>query len=728
MPTTFTEIISFCESCGAYASPLLTGCPQCGWQRPVHAILPPPGMPLWKTDLGAPVRANALPVDELVIFAWGDRESPGGVTALEQASGRVRWQVKLPYLPESGLVLCADKVLCTTIGFLNNGAELIALNAADGSLAWRKPLSAGGYTQPVALNNRLVYAAAFDGSIRAFDFNTGAPINGFHVQMPPGNTWLTLFGDELVVLCECGEIDLLAAATGKTRLSQRIPTGGRISSPPAIYDKNKLLFGLADGRLAEFDVYRRKLDILVTFERRVICAPRPSAGMLYVGSNDRHLRALDSAQKAILWEHRFGKSPTTSPMIQDGMIYCGVRDGCLHALDAASGEAIWQFAFPKIEDEQDPPVLCDPACVNGMVFAGSDDGCAYALPWHLGRFEWGARHLQKSGAFSQAAELMALAASSQLENPAHQNELHQQAVELWRRSGQPDRAAFYLVGQPGAQRAAADQFCAAGQSLAGLYPARAASLLWRAAEAYEGLNDKAAASKCSRLAADVDQVPYLSLRIVNCPAQWPTEKPQEVGLEVKNLGNAAALNVSIRLGGSLTRPVVLRKNELPVKDVWPIFQVLTAAGQGIGHLDVEACCQDGHKRNWTASQSFEINILPPPPEIIIEDNSDVRDINIDGPQPPNIRVKNRSMVGVIRYGIRRPHVSVEDSWMVGAIRHRTQPSSALHSPLTDPPPAPDAEEETGGRKCPVCGKFRGKNDFCDECGITLTDADEPGQP
>lgn len=705
MPPTSSEIISFCEACGAYASPLLTGCPQCGWQRSAHAILPPPGMPLWKTDLGAPVRANALPVDDLVIFAWGDRESPGGVTALEQASGRVRWQVKLPYLPESGPVLCADKVLCTTIGFLNNGAELIALNAADGSLAWRKPLSAGGYTQPVALNNRLVYAAAFDGSIRAFDFNTGAPINGFNVQMPPGNTWLALFGDELAVLCECGEIDLLAAATGKTRLSQRITTGGRISSPPAIYDKNKLLFGLADGRLAEFDIYRRKLDILVTFERRVICAPRPSAGMLCVGSNDRHLRALDAAQKAILWEHRFGKSPTTSPVIQDGMIYCGVRDGCLHALDAASGEAIWQFAFPKIEDEQDPPVLCDPACVNGMVFAGSDDGCAYALPWHLGQFEWAAQRLESRGQASQAADFYAVAASRVMGRMQRKHELSQKAVDMWCQADQPERSAYYLSEQVGVeQKRVADQFRDAGLGLASLQPEKAARLLQRAADYYEELEDTDLISVCSRQAAKLAKAPYLSLHLITSPSSWEARKQDEIALQVKNRGNSEAAGIWLSLGGSLARRVLIKLKPLQPNAEGNVRIPLIASGQGTGSLQIEVRCQDAQARTWTNNRAWKMTILPPAPGITIEGDAAAL-VLYEKNLPQNIRVKGD--VGLLK------------------VRTETPPAAPLGAAE---PPAPDAAEETGGRKCPVCGEFRGKSNFCNTCGIPLMDADEPGQP
>lgn len=700
LPTS-SDITSFCETCGAYANPLLAACPQCGWQRPAHTILPAPGMPLWKTDLGAPVRANALPVGDLVLFAWGDRETPGGVTALEQANGSVRWRRKLPYLPESGLVLCAGKVLCTTIGFLNRGAELIALNAADGSFAWRQPLSAGGYTQPVALDKQLVYAAAVDGRICAFDFNSGKPIDGFQVQLPPGNTWLTLVDEELVVLCECGEIHLLAANTGKARLPQPISTGGRISSPPTLY-KNRLFFGLADGRMAEYDVYHRKLDIIAAFERPVICAPGITRGALYVGSNDRHLRAFDLLQKNLQWEHPFRHSPTTSPMLQDGLVFCGVNDGCLHALDAASGEPIWQFSFPEVEPGRHTLVLCDMVSLNGVVYTGSDDGFAYALPWHLGQFEWAAHRLEAQGQASQAADFYAIAASLVAGDLPRKREISHKAAEMWCRANQPERSAYFLAGQLEDDRQVADQFRDAGKGLASLHPEKAAGLLCRAVEIYEELEDFSAARDCSRLAAKIYHAPYLSLRLVTQPAQWEAGKPQEICLQVKNHGNSAAQGIRLSLGGSLERRLILSLEPLAPGAEHEVYLPLIAAGQGNGSLQIEARLQDEQGRGWSFARGFEMSILPAPPGITIDGKVGTLDLYEQNLQQ-NIRIKG--WVGQIK------------------VRSEAQPAVALPAEPEPPPTAP-IDPSQAGRKCPKCGQFRGKNDFCDECGIPLSTADE----
>ena len=55
------------------------------------------------------------------------------------------------------------------------------------------------------------------------------------------------------------------------------------------------------------------------------------------------------------------------------MIYVGSDDGHLYALDASSGALLRRY-------KTDGPVLSSPTVADGVVYVGSGDGHIYALP------------------------------------------------------------------------------------------------------------------------------------------------------------------------------------------------------------------------------------------------------------------------------------------------------------------------------------------------------------
>ena len=72
------------------------------------------------------------------------------------------------------------------------------------------------------------------------------------------------------------------------------------------------------------------------------------------------------------WEFRTGDWVSSSPVITDGIVYFGSADGYLYALDAKSGKLKWRF---KTEGE----VYSSPAVADGTVYFGSADNYLYAL-------------------------------------------------------------------------------------------------------------------------------------------------------------------------------------------------------------------------------------------------------------------------------------------------------------------------------------------------------------
>jgi outer membrane protein assembly factor BamB len=137
----------------------------------------------------------------------------------------------------------------------------------------------------------------------------------------------------------------------------------------------------------------------------VISSPAVAQGILYVGSSDHNLYALDAASGMLRWKFATHGRVTSSPAVAAGRVYFGSYDSNLYALDAASGALAWKFttagerrfsakhlhgAEPAAEVMPDPfdVFLSSPVVAAGVVYFGSGDGNVYALDAASGALRW----------------------------------------------------------------------------------------------------------------------------------------------------------------------------------------------------------------------------------------------------------------------------------------------------------------------------------------------------
>src|SRR5262245_6197908 len=59
-------------------------------------------------------------------------------------------------------------------------------------------------------------------------------------------------------------------------------------------------------------------------------------GVVYIGSNDLHLYAIDLAKGTEKWKYKAGPFKA-APSLRNGSVYAGDSDGMFHCLDAATG-------------------------------------------------------------------------------------------------------------------------------------------------------------------------------------------------------------------------------------------------------------------------------------------------------------------------------------------------------------------------------------------------------
>lgn len=153
-------------------------------------------------------------------------------------------------------------------------------------------------------------------------------------------------------------------------------------------------------------------------------SPVVADGVVYVGSSDRNVYAIDAATGIQKWAYETGSVVVTTPAVGYwGVVYVGGADGKIYALDRETGAEEWVVTPSGGGYECSTPTLgwgtvyvgCDdtyvyaldrdtggeiwryptgdyvrssPAVVDGMVYVGSNDGKVYALGDETGDLKW----------------------------------------------------------------------------------------------------------------------------------------------------------------------------------------------------------------------------------------------------------------------------------------------------------------------------------------------------
>jgi outer membrane protein assembly factor BamB len=131
------------------------------------------------------------------------------------------------------------------------------------------------------------------------------------------------------------------------------------------------------------------------FEAGVIeSSPLLVDDLLYFGSWDRKVYALDVSTRAVRWAFETGDEVKAAPAYADGAIVIGSYDGRLYALDAITGEKRWSTeAQTGVGGAGN--FYATPAIAYGRVFVGNTDGKVYAFGLESGDLLWS----QSTGGF-----------------------------------------------------------------------------------------------------------------------------------------------------------------------------------------------------------------------------------------------------------------------------------------------------------------------------------------
>ncbi len=181
-------------------------------------------------------------------------------------------------------------------------------------------------------------------------------------------------------------------------------TKGAVLSSPAVTN-GVVYFGSVDHNLYAVNAADGTLKWKFTTKSRVTSSPAIASGTVYFESYDNNLYAVDASSGKEKWhfqtggerryaaKHLHGVQPVSetmpdpfdvylsSPAVVEGTVYFGSGDQNVYALDAQSGKLKWKFATGDV-------VHASPAVADGMVFIGSWDSYFYALDAGTGKEKW----------------------------------------------------------------------------------------------------------------------------------------------------------------------------------------------------------------------------------------------------------------------------------------------------------------------------------------------------
>jgi len=233
-----------------------------------------------------------------------------------------------------------------------------------------------------------------------WQFHTGASI--YSSPAVSGNTVYVGSNDH-----HLHAIDL---ATGTEKW--KFKTGGHVASSPAV-SNGSVFFLSYDNNFYAVDASTgaQKWKFKTEGERRFIAkhlhgvepasepvpdpfdfylsSPVIDNGLVFFGSGDSNVYALDAASGALKWKFKTGDVVHASPAIVDGTLYIGSWDTFLYALDAASGKEKWRFKTGEDHEIYNQTgIQASPAVADGVVYFGCRDSNFYALDARSGKQLW----------------------------------------------------------------------------------------------------------------------------------------------------------------------------------------------------------------------------------------------------------------------------------------------------------------------------------------------------
>ena len=374
------------------------------YKHDIFTIMHPPRLFIGLAFAAAALAANNWP-------QWRgpalDGSSPEtGLPVKWSPTENVTWRVPMPSRTGATPIIWGERI------FLNvaegEALELWCLDRANGSMIWKKPMSAGNYkinkqnmsSPSPSTDGKSIFAMTGTGILKAFDFD-GKELWTRDIQKDYGKFGLNwgygssplLYKDSLYVEVLHGMktkdpsyVLRIDAKTGKTAAKRERPTKAQVEAPDAyttptlLEYQGKTTIVVSGGDLVTAhdastleEVWRADVLNPTNFAmNRIIVSPLVKDGVIYAGSRVKPYVALKPGG-GVLWTYANG--PDVPTPVTDGKLLFIVNDrGIVNCVDAKTGAEVWGGQRIKKAIYSASPVLAD-----GKIYATDEEGTTTVL-------------------------------------------------------------------------------------------------------------------------------------------------------------------------------------------------------------------------------------------------------------------------------------------------------------------------------------------------------------
>lgn len=165
----------------------------------------------------------------------------------------------------------------------------------------------------------------------------------------------------------------------------KFATGAPIFSSPIAYN-NVVYAGSYDKSMYALDANSGKLLWKYDTGGEILSTPAAADNRVFFGSKDNSIYALDASTGKLLWKYDTGGPVLTSPAVVANKVYIASMDLYIYCLDAATGKREWRMKL--IDYEAYGGIFSSPAVYKGSVFIAGKNGSVYSISMNSGGKNW----------------------------------------------------------------------------------------------------------------------------------------------------------------------------------------------------------------------------------------------------------------------------------------------------------------------------------------------------
>ena len=348
--------------------------------------------------------AASTPTQSGVYVGAGD----GSLYKLDANQGVLQWR----FQTQGRTIPAPAAVAGGTVYLGSSDNNVYALDAKNGTKLWQFQTGAPVLASP-AVNGGIIYIGSSDSNIYALDAKTGSKLWSYHAGQPnEAVTPTTAVVTGGVVYASSSDeashsyLFALDAKTGgelwRVQVNDQLFTNPQVDNG-VIYIASSALDQAGGPSTTDSYVYAFSTkDGSQTWRSGkisdvILAAPAVAGGVVYFGSRNNNVYALNAGNGTEIWHHNTGGAVFASPQVANSVVYVGMSGGgagnnSIVALNSKDGSTRWQHTITNYAGAN---IVVN----NDVIYVGSSDSVVYALKATNGSQMW---KYQDSAPFTNA--------------------------------------------------------------------------------------------------------------------------------------------------------------------------------------------------------------------------------------------------------------------------------------------------------------------------------------